>query len=126
MDNTLLVDHDLEPGARDGRHQIFELLEAEVVGGRHPKRPPRLQEFDGQLVRCVQREVGDERDASLGTEVKPSRIPDQEAVGPLLAQVAEDVGLEGLLDPRCGQVDRLFSSSSGRGFPVSFQAPSHR
>ena len=50
---------------RDGREQVVELVEAQVVGGRHPERPALLEELDRQLVGGVQREVGHERDAPL-------------------------------------------------------------
>ena len=45
---------------------------------------------------------------------KPSRVADENAVGPQLRQVAEEVRLAGLLDPGRGQVDRR-APAPGRG-----------
>ena len=35
----LLVDHDLQPVRRDGREEVVELVEAQVVRGRRPAAP---------------------------------------------------------------------------------------
>jgi len=102
----LLVDYHLEPIWRHGVDQVEELGGVEIVRGCDSHGPPTLEELDGQGIGSVEREVGDERDPSLSAEVQSARVADENAVGPQLRQVAEQVRLEGLLDPRCGQVDR--------------------
>jgi hypothetical protein len=101
----LLVDDHLEPPRGHRPQQVVELLGAEVVRRRHPDRPAGLQQLDGQLVGGVQREVGHERHAPPGAEEQSPGVAYEQAVGPLLGQVPEQVRLARLLNARGGEED---------------------
>src|SRR4051794_29957014 len=112
--------HDLEPGAGDGREEVVELLEAQVIRGRHPHRPATLEQVDRQLVGGVEREVGHERDVAIGAVEQSAGVADEESVGPLLSEVMEDVRLERLLDPGgCDERGGARLSGEGNGPAIS-------
>ena len=100
------MNHDLEPRGRRHVDQLQELVDVQVVRGRHAGRPAALQELDREGIGRVQREVRHERNAVLRAKPHAPRVAYQDSVGPLPGQEAEEVGLAGLLDARGRQVDR--------------------
>lgn len=101
----MVVDNDLEPGWIDGREQVIELLEAEVVRCRDPLGPPGLEPCDGQVVGGVERVVGHESEVVGLAKPEAAGVADQQTVGTGFRQKAEETGLARFFDPRRGQKD---------------------
>ena len=101
----MLVQSDLKPGGRRGAEEIEHLARIEIVGDGEALELFRHEQFGGEGIGDVEREVADAAERIGAEIIERAEVADEDAVGPGVFDQDEEALLAGFLDARGGEKD---------------------